>query len=295
VIARDAPPDQPRVRAILDRAIALGRVAHAYAFVGAAGSGRVAHARAFAARLVCERGGCGECRGCRMAARAQHPDVHLIAATPPDGNPRGTRMIRIGAIRELERQAALRPVMAPRKVFILADADRMTDDAPEAFLKTLEEPPPRTVIVLVLDNARSVPATVLSRCQIVRFAPPPAPVAPERAAALALLADVRAHGLAAAFARFDRSRPDRADAEAFVDAWWLWCRDLLLVKAGVSAALLSAPDRADDLTREARRWSLDAIVDALARCREAREALIVNVAPRLTLETLLLDLVPRAS
>ena len=78
-----------------------------------------------------------------------------------------------------------------------------------------------------------------------------------------------------------------------VDAWWLWCRDLLLVKAGVSATLLSVPERADDLAREAGRWSLDGIVDAIARCRAAREALLVNVAPRLTLETLLLNLVPR--
>ncbi|MBI1735230.1 MAG: DNA polymerase III subunit [Candidatus Rokubacteria bacterium] len=290
---RDAAPDQPRASAILDRALAQDRVAHAYAFIGAPGSGRTATARAFAARLLCERGGCGACRACRMTERGQHPDLHVVLPTPPDGNPRGKKMVRIAAIRELERQASLRPVMAPRKVFIVTAVDDMTEDAPEAFLKTLEEPPAHTVLILILERARSVPATVLSRCQIVRFAPPPAPVPPERATALALLAEVRDKGLPAAFARFDRSRPDRAEAEAIVDAWWLWCRDLLLVKAGVSARLLSAPDRADDLAREAASWSLDDIVAAIARCREAREALAVNVAPRLTLETLLMTLVPR--
>jgi DNA polymerase III gamma/tau subunit len=285
-------PDQPRARAILDRAVALDRVAHAYAFVGTPGSGRTAMARAFAARLVCERRGCGECRACSMAARGQHPDVHVIAPTAPDDRPKGPKAIRISAIRALERQAGMRPVMAPRKVFVVTGADAMTTDAPEAFLKTLEEPPPRTVIILVLERTRSVPPTVLSRCQIVRFAPPPAPVPAERDAALALLAEVRDKGMTAAFVRFDRSRPDRGEAEAIVDAWWMWCRDLLLVKAGAPPSLLSHAERADELAHDAARFSLDAVVAASARCREAREALLVNVAPRLTLETLLTSLVP---
>ena len=82
-------------------------------------------------------------RGCSAAAAGSHPDLHVIVPTPPESNPRGARAIRIGAIRELERQASLRPAMARRKVFILDDAERMTDDTPQAFLKTLEEPPPR--------------------------------------------------------------------------------------------------------------------------------------------------------
>ncbi|HXG02062.1 MAG TPA: DNA polymerase III subunit delta', partial [Candidatus Binatia bacterium] len=167
-MARESADGQPRAAALLDRALATGRVAHAYAFVGPAGSGRTATALAFAAALLCGQGGCGACRACTLAAQRQHPDLHVIAPTPPEGNPRGPRAIRIGAVRELERRAWLRPAMAARKVFILDDADRMTEDAPQAFLKTLEEPPPGTVIVLILSRLRAVPATIISRCQVVR-------------------------------------------------------------------------------------------------------------------------------
>jgi DNA polymerase-3 subunit delta' len=283
---------QPRVAGLLSRAITSGRVAHAWAFIGPPGSGRTTAARVFAAMLLCEHGGCGTCRACRVVAAGQHPDVHVIVPTPPVSNPRGTLAIRIDAVRELERQAALRPVMAARKVFVIDDADRMTGETPQAFLKTLEEPPDRTVIILVLDRARAVPPTVLSRCQIVRFDPPP-DAAPDDADALALLADVRESGITAAFARFDRSRPDRADAEATVDAWWRWCRDVLLAKAGASAAVLTAPDRVDALGREADRWTIDDLVSAIAACRSARESLAVNVSPRLTLEVLLARLALR--
>jgi DNA polymerase-3 subunit delta' len=278
---------QPRVVEQLSRAIAQDRVAHAYAFIGPVGSGRAATALAFAAALVCDARGCGACRTCRMVDAKQHPDVHVIVPTPPERNPKGPKAIRIGAIRELERQASLRPVMAPRKVFIVTDADSMTDDSPQAFLKTLEEPPDHTVIVLLLARARSVPATVLSRCHLIRFAgrqpEPPA----ERETALALLTEARDQGMAAVFARLDRSRPDRAEAEGIVDAWWRWGRDVMLVKAGAPADLLTEPDRAADLAAEARRWSLRELEGAIAACREAREGLAVNVAPRLTLEVLL--------
>src|SRR5205809_11268 len=98
---------------------------------------------------------CGRCQGCRLAAARVHPDLHLIAPTPPETNPKGARAIRIDAIRGLERQAALRPVMAPRKLFVLDEAERMTGEAAQALLKTLEEPPAGTVLILVLPRARA--------------------------------------------------------------------------------------------------------------------------------------------
>ncbi len=283
----DAIEGQPRAVALLARGVESGRVAHAYAFVGEAGSGRTRAAQRFAAALVCAEHGCGACRACRAVEAGQHPDVHVIAPTPPASNPRGSKAIRIDAIRELERQASLRPVMAPWKVFIVTGADRMTDDSPQAFLKTLEEPPARTVMILILERARSVPATVLSRCHVVRFEPPPAEAPAERETAQALIADARDKGIAAVFAKFDRSRPDRTGAEGIVDAWWLWCRDLLLAKAGAPAELLTTPDDADALVREAETWSMEEIVSAIAACRDVREGLSVNVSPRLSLEVLL--------
>ncbi len=283
-MALDALAAQPRAAALLRRALAGGRVAHAYAFVGPPGTGRTTAALAFAAALLCERGGCGRCRTCALAAAGQHPDLHVVAPTPPDGNPRGPRAIRIGAIREIERRAWLRPALAARKVFVLDDADRMTDDAPQAFLKTLEEPPPRTVIVLVLARSRAVPVTILSRCQVVRFQPPPGAPPADPAEALAWLREVREGGVEALFRRGQAVERDREAAERAVDALWWLCRDLALAKAGAGAAAAGA---AAALGEEAARWSWDDLWEALAACREARRALAVNVTPRLTVEVLL--------
>jgi len=273
--------DQPRAVDLLRRALASDRVAHAYAFVGPAGAGRMSTALAFAAELL-------------GSLSRQHPDLHVIVPTPPETNSRGARAIRIGAIRELERQASLRPVMARRKVFVLDEAERMTGEAPQAFLKTLEEPPAATVIILILPRARAVPATVLSRCQVVRFAPrDDAGAATARAQARELLAEVRAQGVDTLFRRTDRL--EREKAEALVDAYWLFCRDLLLAKSDAPAALFIDGDHAAELAREAEGWTVDQILAAVDLCRQAREALLRNVAPRLTLEVVLSRLALRAA
>jgi DNA polymerase-3 subunit delta' len=224
----------------------------------------------------------------------QHPDLHVVAPTPPETNPKGARAIRIAAIRELSREAALRPVMARRKVFILDEAERMTGETPQAFLKTLEEPPAATVMILILPRARAVPATVLSRCQVVRFEPRGDEAAAALAAqALELLDEVRAQGVEALFRRAERV--DREKVEGLVDAYWLLCRDLLLAKAGAPPALLLNGARAEALAREAETWTLDGILRTIELCREAREALVHNVTPRLTLEIILSRLALRAA
>jgi DNA polymerase III subunit delta' len=289
---------QPRAIALFGRALASGRVAHAYALVGSPESGRSAVAAVFAEALLCERasarGGCGQCRACALVAKRQHPDLHLIVPTPPDRNPRGPRAIRIDAIRELERQAALRPAVGRRKVFIVEDADRMTADTPQAFLKTLEEPPPGTILILGLPTVRALPATVLSRCQIVRCAPHPDPAAAEaRAGALALVAEVRAKGVDTLFRRL--STVDRDKAVAVIDAYWFWCRDLLVVQSGAPPALLAHANMTVDLAREAEQWAMRDLLEEMANCRAARAALETNVSPRLTVEVLLSRLATRAA
>ena len=226
--------------------------------------------------------------------KRQHPDLHLIAPTPPERNPKGPRAIRIGDIRGLERQAALTPAVAARKVFIVDDADRMTDDTPHAFLKTLEEPPDRTVIILVLASVRALPATVLSRCQIVRFAPQPdAQAEAARGEALALFAEIRAKGADALLRRLQAV--DRDTAEHLIDTYWLLCRDLLLAQSGAPPSLLVHGGAAGDVAREATHWSMEELLAEIARCRDARAALETNVSPRLTVEVLLSRLATRAA
>jgi DNA polymerase III, delta subunit len=276
--------DQPRAVAQLSRALEGDRVAHAYAFVGPAGSGRYTTALAFASELL------------GADASRPHPDLHVVTPTPPESNPKGARTIRIGAIRELERRASLRPARARRRVLVVDEADRMTDDAPQAFLKFLEEPPPATVVILVLPRTRAVPATVISRCQIIRFRPRRAGAGHAELVneAVAWIEDARGQGSAALFKRSERV--DRERAEALIDGCWLLCRDLVLARAGAPAALLSDPARAETLATEAAHWTDDAaLYRAIEACREARLALVNNVTPRLTIDTLLTRVARRAA
>ena len=312
-MALEAVRDQPRAVALLRRALEGGRVAHAYAFVGPAGSGRMTTARAFAQALLCSgdrepgsdrgwpapegsrlRTPCGRCRACALVAAGQHPDLHVIVPTPPERNPKGAAVIRIDDIREFERRASLRPALGGRRVLLLDQADRMTDVTPQAFLKFLEEPPPGSVLILILSGVRAVPATVISRCQIVRFQSRDADRAASLVAdALGLLEAARREGAAGLFRRTDRMDRDRA--EALVDGCWLLCRDLLLARAGAPAALLHDPTRAADLAAEGARWTDAGLRATIEACRLARETLINNVTPRLTVETVIHRLLARAA
>jgi len=289
VQALDAITDQAEAVTLLRRALASGRVAHAYAFVGPEGSGRKATALAFAAALVAPAGG----PAAERALKGRHPDVHLLGPTPPAGNPKGTPALRIETVRELERLAALKPVEGPTKVFVVDEAEKMTAATPQAFLKTLEEPPARTVIVLILTQLRTLPPTVLSRCQVIRFRPRPIEGVPAllpdvrgdaHARALRQLAEARAQGVDAILNLGDRVGRDRQAAETFVQACWLWHRDLLCGLAGAPARLTVFGAEA---LAAGRPRSLDAVLGALRDCREAWLALQGNVSPRLTVEVLL--------
>lgn len=286
--------------ALLRRALATGHVAHAYAFVGPAGCGRKTTALAFAQALVAPQGG----RAADRAARGVHPDVHLIVPTPPEDRPKGPLALRIENVRALEHLAALRPAEATVKVFIVDEAERMTAATPQAFLKTLEEPPAHTIIVLILSQLRALPATVLSRCQIVRFLPavpegslallPPAS-GEQRARALGWLEEARARGGEAILAAGEAVGRDRDAAGSAVETWWLWYRDLLCARAGGGEGLSVFRDRAELVAERAPRLSLDEIVAGLRACREAWQSLEGNVSPRLAVEVLLSRLAPVAA
>ena len=276
----------------LRRAIATGHVAHAYAFVGPRGSGRKRTALAFAEALLDPAGG----RGAELARRGAHPDLHVIEPTPPENNPKGPLALRVENIRELERLASLRPAQAPVKVFVVDEADRMTLATPQAFLKTLEEPPARTVIVLILSQLRVLPATVLSRCQVVRFAPAQAPgtvaLLPDgraegRQAALACLAEAERVGPSAILRAAEGLGRDREAAEALVETCWLWYRDLLCCQAGADERLTVFADRQAALRERAGRLSTEDVTNGFGACREAWQAMQGNVSPRLTVEVLL--------
>jgi DNA polymerase III subunit gamma/tau len=151
----------------LRSAVERDRVHHAYLFVGSRGTGKTSMAKILAACLNCERGPtvepCGECESCRAIAQARSLDVIEMDAASNNS---------VDDIRELRDSVAFAPVSGRSKVYILDEAHMLSQAAWNAFLKTLEEPPPHTVFVLATTEAQKVPATVVDRCHRFDFQRP---------------------------------------------------------------------------------------------------------------------------
>ena len=145
-------------REILQSSIA--RSVHAYLFVGPAGTGKLASAKAFASALVCPFGGCGSCASCRDASLGMHPDITVFE--------RQGAAISIDEAREISLVAQRSPNASSRQVLILTDFHLVAGAAP-ALLKTIEEPPPSTVFIVVADTLPASLVTIASRCVTVPF------------------------------------------------------------------------------------------------------------------------------
>lgn len=161
----DVPAQAHAVDVVRD-AVGADAVGHAWALIGPAGVGQEALTRSLVAALNCdvERTGCGACSSCLRSLRGAHP-AHWEFA------PVGT-VHRVGDVRDQWTHVASRTAAEGHvKVLRVIDADRMNEAAANAFLKMLEEPPPRTVWVLELADPEELPDTIVSRCRVVRVAP----------------------------------------------------------------------------------------------------------------------------
>jgi len=148
---------------ILRRALASGRLAHAYLFSGPDGIGKRLMALALARAIVChEQRGCGHCPACRKIDHQNHPDLHVLE---PEGN-----AIKIEQIRSFQRELNLKPLEAVRKICLIEAADCMTTGASNALLKTLEEPRGDTLLILLTAQPNRLLETIRSRCQRLPFA-----------------------------------------------------------------------------------------------------------------------------
>src|SRR3954469_5730854 len=165
----------------LRRSIAGGHVAHAYLLSGPASVGKALLALRLAQALNCETGGpdpCLICRACKRIERGNYPDVRIAgmasqgAGLKPDEAQR-QKDLKIDTVREWLADINLRPYEGRRRVFILHDAERLTEAASNAMLKTLEEPPPYATLILVAHTVGDLLPTIVSRCQPIKLRPVP--------------------------------------------------------------------------------------------------------------------------
>lgn len=307
---------------ILKRAWENDTLAHAYLFSGDEGIGKRMTALALAATVNCRQpgpdGGCGLCQACRMTASQSHPDLQVVE---PDGDE-----IKIDQIREVQSTLSLKPHEGRKKILIVDQAEAMNVASANAFLKTLEEPPGNSLIILISSMPQRLLRTIRSRCQEVKFLPLPA----------ALLADVlvRAQGksdadsLAAlacgsigrAFTmNIEEERADRDDVlalfsraktmsagEALVESEALakdrerlekvltigteWLRDVMVYQVTGNERLLVHRYAAEKVRHWSERFSIGSMVSMLELIQKSRNLLDARVSAQLVLENLLLRL-----
>lgn len=311
-----------RVIAWLSRQVAAGTVHHAYLLSGPDGVGKRFLARQLAQALQCAQSvagdACGQCPMCRLVAAGHHPDVLAIDILET------ARQVKIEQIRQLQQWLAFTPFHGRRKVAMIDGADVMQEAAASALLKTLEEPPPTAVLVLIATYEPSVLPTIVSRCARLACGP----LAPEHLRAALLRGGLDPQRVDAvlprAAGRLSRARrlvsdeawerqratvegwvalvdagdPEvpwaglpRAEVEDRLDDVAAWYRDLLFARLGLGDRALAYPDCVDRARAQAARQPPEALLAAIDAVYAARLLVQQHVNPRTALAALIARLV----
>jgi len=311
---------------LLLHSVEQDHASHAYLFTGIDHIGKSTLARILAQALNCVASPrpCGQCRTCKLIAAGKYPDLHLVA---PEGN-----TLKIDQVRALQHDLALSPMEGRYRVAVVEGMDRATPEASNALLKTLEEPSPRVVVVLIAPEAEALLPTIVSRCQLIALRPLSVEavraalverwqVDGERAETLAHLSGGRlgwavmavqdeallarraqwlddlmrltGQGRVERFAYAETLAGDPLAARETLRLWQTWWRDVMLLASG-SDAMLTHSDRRELLREQASRFGVDWARAAASRLAQALWQLDHNANTRLALEVLMLDL-PRAN
>lgn len=317
---------QEHIKEHLKSSIASGKISQAYLITGEIMQGKEFIAKVFANALLCEDRGeegnpCGKCHPCLQVASNSHPDIKIVTHEKPNS-------VSVDDIRnQIVSDVVVRPFQSKYKIYIMNEAEKMTPQAQNALLKTLEEPPEYVVILLLSTSKTSLLPTVLSRCVQLDMRP-----VEDKTVRKYLMKDLQIPDYKAdicvAFARgnigkarnlasseeFDNIKNEairilkyiktmdtadmiktlkkleeyKVNIDDFMDIMMIWYRDILLYKATMDAGALVFKDEGAEVRRIATESSYEGIEEVLNAVEKTKTRLKANVNFELAMELMLL-------
>ena len=323
---------QEQLREHLENAIRFNKISHAYIISGERNAGKEFIAKTCARALQCENRStdqgqeaepCGECRSCRQALGANHPDIIRITHEKP--NTIGVDDIRT----QINNDVAIKPYSGSKKIYIINEGEKMTAQAQNALLKTLEEPPEYAVILILTANASALLPTILSRCVLLAMKPAKDDqikkylmenmeipdykadvcvafargnlgkarllakseefdkVKEEAITLLKYIGDMEVHEIVAAIKRINEYKFEVGD---YLDILSIWYRDALLFKATHDANHLIFREEIQSVRKVADKSTYEGIEKIIRALEMSKQRLAANVNFDLTMELLLLTI-----
>ncbi len=316
---------QEQIKDHLTHTIEQGKISHAYVINGERFSGKEFIANVFAMALQCEHPDgvepCQQCHSCKQALSGNQPDIIRVTHEKP--NTIGVDDIRT----QINTDIAIKPYSSPRKIYIIQEGEKMTAQAQNALLKTLEEPPAYAVILILTTNMDALLPTILSRCVVLNMKPVRDDLVKKYLMEELQIPDYKAN-VCVAFARgnlgkarqlasseeFDHIKEEavsmlkyvqdmeinemlaavkkiqeyKFDVEDYLDILAIWYRDVLLFKATNDANHLIFKEEIQYIKKCADRCAYEGIEDILKALDKAKSRLKANVNFELTMELLLI-------
>lgn len=317
---------QEQIKEAFRGAIRNNKVSHAYIINGENRSGKEFIAKIFAKTLLCEQHGeepCNECHSCSQANSNNHPDIIYVSHEKP--NTIGVDDIRL----RINDTVVIKPYSSEYKIYIMNEAEKMTPQAQNALLKTIEEPPKYAIFLLLTNSTDLILPTILSRCVVLNMKPVKDSDMREYLMKEVMIPDYRAD-ICVAFARgnvgrakalassedFDKIRQEALtllkniydmelvdvmqalknikefgfDIGDYLDIMAVWYRDVLLFKATHDVNHLIFKDEIQSIQRVAKRTDYEGIEDVIEALSKAKSRIQSNVSFELTMELLMLTI-----